>query len=117
MAEYRAGHFAEAIEWLGRGITLHLPYGPGQREPIALFFIAMAESKLGHAREAEAAFAKAAAIVQRDGPSPPQLGKYFGAWIMVLQARKEAAEFLGHPLDPPTTQASDAKAGAAPSDR
>ena len=75
---------------------------------ICQFFIAMTEFKLGHASEAEAAFARGTDLLKRNGPAGDQFDVWaLKEWIIADQARKQAAALLGHPVDPPATQAGD----------
>jgi serine/threonine protein kinase/tetratricopeptide (TPR) repeat protein len=106
MAEYRAGHFEVAVEWLNKSIEIHANYGPVSREPFALYYIAMAEFRLGHATEADTAIARADALFEKWGPRGSAFGKFFTETIGLMLARREAAGLLGRPLGPPATGGS-----------
>jgi hypothetical protein len=103
MADYRAGRFESAAEWLKKAILR----SDSRRESIAYFFLAMAEFQCRRISEAQAAFVQGTELMSKDGPPDGFLDN----WVIALHAREEAAKLLGHPPDPPATQASDGKVG------
>jgi serine/threonine protein kinase/tetratricopeptide (TPR) repeat protein len=101
MADYRAGHFDAAAEWLAKGTTVREDIPGGATTHL---FLAMVEFKRGRASEAEAAMKAASEILDRHGPKSGNFDDRFMEWIIVLHARREAAALLGRPLPPPATQ-------------
>ena len=65
----------------------------------------MAEFKRGRRSEAQAAFIQSEAAFARENPRDSPIPGYFKNWIIERHAREEAANLLGHSLDPPATTA------------
>jgi tetratricopeptide (TPR) repeat protein len=63
LAEYRAGHFASAIDWVGKSIGQPTMVGGPRPDAAAYSVLAMAQHQLKHPEEAHAALAKSAEIV------------------------------------------------------
>ena len=100
MIEYRTGDFDAAADWLTQAIIAPA----GTRTAVGSLFLAMAEFKRGRVAEAEAALKRGGEIVDRDGPKNGRFSEFLRDWVLALNARREAAALLGHPLPPPTTQ-------------
>jgi tetratricopeptide (TPR) repeat protein len=93
LAEYRAGRHLEAVQWLER-LT---PNAGGEPLGATVFAVlAMAQHRMGRAEEAEAALARAKAIMAKM-PDPVR-GRPFGHdWLEWLHAQvlcREAEELL-----------------------
>jgi len=63
LAQYRAGHFAKAVEWVGKSIGQPTMVGGPRPDAAAYSVLAMAQHQLKRPEEASAALAEAAAIV------------------------------------------------------
>jgi serine/threonine protein kinase/predicted Zn-dependent protease len=92
LAEYRADHSAETVEWLKRVA----PKVDGEHlDATAFAVLALARHRLGRVREARAALASAQVILAQKMPDPGK-GRYFGgdwhdwlrAQILVHEAEK-----------------------------
>jgi tetratricopeptide (TPR) repeat protein len=95
LAEYRAGHHAEAGKWLQR----FAPNASGAHwDATAFAALAMAYHQLGKEDDAETALAKAKSIVAQKMPGPAS-GRPFGAgdwhdWLHAQVLCREATELL-----------------------
>jgi serine/threonine protein kinase/WD40 repeat protein len=93
MAEYRAGHAEQAVEWLRRSLA-RLPAGHAERA-IAGFVLALTYHRLDRADDARDAFAKAAKLMEQNfgkveaGPVPN-----WQIWFLCQILRREAEALL-----------------------
>ena len=89
MAEYRAGRFAQAVDWLRKGEA-------GQREPVpraeARLFLAMAYQKLGRGDEARRTLDEAVQIMDTQLPKEADgnIGEILLDWVFCQVVRREA---------------------------
>jgi serine/threonine protein kinase/tetratricopeptide (TPR) repeat protein len=101
VAEYRAGRFDSAAEWLAKGVSVfnHIP-----ASATTSLYLAMAEFKRGRPAAAREAFRSALEVLQRDGPQDGTFTLMFQEWIVVLHAQREAEALLGDLARQPATQ-------------
>jgi tetratricopeptide (TPR) repeat protein len=99
MAEYRAGNFANAIDWLNQSLSLRpAPWYWWSRymDATAHAFLAMAHHRLGHAEQAREALHQATRVMdprnEKNGVNEPQADWY--DWMRLEIARKEAERLL-----------------------
>jgi hypothetical protein len=95
LAEYRAGHFVEAIGWF----TRNSPKAEGaSADAFAFAGLALAHHKLGHSAQAVAALACARTILADRQPNPAK-GRYFGDdwqdWLHGQILHREAEAVIG----------------------
>jgi eukaryotic-like serine/threonine-protein kinase len=95
MANYRLGHFAEAIEWGEKAEDSNVPFAQAK----AYAVLAMAYSQLGQKERAELMLGKgnALALAIPSGTEPEDLGESWVAWLMARISLDEAAELI-HPI-------------------
>jgi tetratricopeptide (TPR) repeat protein len=97
MAEYRAGHFPEAIASLTKSCD-HLF---AERDILGDFYISMAWSKLGERQRARTAFELGNQLWEAFAPTPGADDmEHFEDWIFCGLARDEAAALLAAPGKP-----------------
>jgi tetratricopeptide (TPR) repeat protein len=100
MAEYRAGHFEQSMEWL-RGSQKATVSSQASFKALAHLFLAMAQHRLGHADEARTDLAQATKLidaeVQKWKPDDGNMGEF--DWFMPIIVRKEAEALLDHKFD------------------
>jgi len=91
MAEYRKGHFPEAIDWLTKSADHVIAY----RDVLAEFFIAMALKGSGKPEQARAAYETGMQLWNLLVPKPgvDDLNQ-FSDWIFCDLARKEAEQVM-----------------------
>jgi len=65
LAQYRAGHFANAVDWVGKSIGQPTMVGGPRLDAAAYSVLAMAQHQLERSEEARAALTKGAEIVNR----------------------------------------------------
>jgi hypothetical protein len=98
MAEYRAGHYESAIDWLARARTLEAATGLATLD----LFTAMAHHRLGHAAEArqwlEQAVARMDTRVPRPGTDDLDSPENY---LICAIVRREAEALIGRPDHPP----------------
>lgn len=93
IGEYRAGRFAEAVDWLRKGEA-------GQREPVpraqARLFLAMAYHKLGRRDEARRTLDEAIRIMDTQLPKETDgdIGEVLVDWVFCQVARREAEALI-----------------------
>ena len=97
MAEYRAGRFQSAAEWMGRAKSACPPEMPSARAAADLF-IAMSLHRLGEVGQGGEAFARAAEELDRD-PLVPGVDDLYREghpenWILCEVARREAEQLF-----------------------
>ncbi len=89
IVNYRAGRYAEAVEWIDR-------FGPRadagwvHNHATAFAVLAMAHHRLGHVNEATAALAQLKSIIDEKMPDPPQDGWHVWSIALVLFREAEA---------------------------
>jgi WD40 repeat protein/serine/threonine protein kinase/tetratricopeptide (TPR) repeat protein len=95
MAEYRAGHFEQAMQWL-RGSQKANLSSLAPFKALAHLFLAMAHYRQGHADEARTALAQATTLinaeVQKWKPDDGNMGNH--DWFMSIIVRKEAEALI-----------------------
>jgi hypothetical protein len=97
MAEYRAGHDAEAVNWLARFAP---QTGGGHGDASAFSLLAMAQHRIGRTREAGEALAEAKRIIAGKLPDPGK-GQLFGGddfqeWAFCQTLCREAEHLLSN---------------------
>jgi tetratricopeptide (TPR) repeat protein len=83
LAEYRLGHFEEAVKWSKQSLARRTPWAAAfnsSREVVAYVVEAMAEQKLGRTNEASASLDKGVEIMNRDAPK--RAGKSDGTLLV-----------------------------------
>jgi tetratricopeptide (TPR) repeat protein len=102
IAEYRAGRFAEAIEYLTAGREGMDPHRDAENfetgTATADLFLAMAHYRLGHADDARAALRRAAGRIDSNVPSAGRdyIGGALENWLICQTIRREAEEIIGN---------------------
>jgi tetratricopeptide (TPR) repeat protein len=95
LAEYRAGRFSTAIDWLRRVD----PKADGESlDATAFALLAMARKRQGQADQARAALSQAQAILAPQLPGPERsqhFGKYWESWLHCQILYREAESLLG----------------------
>jgi Flp pilus assembly protein TadD len=92
MADYRAGRFAGAIDWLRKSLTPGADSEEPVRDGLAHAVLAMAHHRLGQAEEARKALDRARDLEER---LPASGGNLTYNWLRVHVVRREADALLG----------------------
>jgi WD40 repeat protein/serine/threonine protein kinase/tetratricopeptide (TPR) repeat protein len=98
IAEYRAGRFESAVDWLKRGEA-------GHREPVpraeSRLFLAMAYQRLGRGADARHSLAEASQIMDTQLPSGAagDIGEILVDWIFCQIVRREAEALIEQSQD------------------
>jgi eukaryotic-like serine/threonine-protein kinase len=90
LAEYRAAHFAQAIEWLGRFAPAA---GGNQRDAIAFATLAMAHHRLSDLDQARQSLSRARDIIAKKPQDWQRAGDWFD-WLHSEMLVREAEEIL-----------------------
>ena len=88
MAAYRAGDWAAALDWNGRGRKGH-PNDPGVSS-LDLLFEAMAHHRLGHTEDASRALSEAVRRIDKHRAEHPDGSDLSHGWLISEIVRKEA---------------------------
>jgi hypothetical protein len=92
LAEFRLGHFEDAVNWAN--LALQGPYDYPKANAAAV--IAMSQFKLSQMEKARTALAYCDKIIEEKMPKPEQdLGDDWPDWIIVHALRSEATRLLG----------------------
>ena len=103
LAEYRAGHFASAVDWVSKSIgqptTVGGPSTDWNRDSAAYAVLAIAQHQLKHLDEAHAALAKATDIVNTKLPSLQNgpLDENWVDWLIAHILLREAKALIQRP--------------------
>ena len=104
LAEYRAGHFASAVEWMGKSIGQPtMVFGPRPDGP-AYLVQAMAQHQLKRSDEARVALTKGAEIVQAKLLNLPNaaLDENWVDWLIAHILLREAQGLIEGQIDAPS---------------
>jgi len=96
MAEYRAGNFSNAVDWLGKTIGQPAFAGFPQPDAAAYATLAMAQHKLNHSDEARAALARSVDILNKKIPKLENgtLDENWIDWVSASILVREARELI-----------------------
>jgi serine/threonine-protein kinase len=106
LAEYRAGHFASAVNWVGKSMGKPATVGglsPAWNRDVAACSVqAMAQYKLKRSDEARAALARGVAIAQTNLPQRDSgdLGEDWADWLVAHILLREAQALIEAPSAP-----------------
>jgi serine/threonine protein kinase len=92
LAEYRQGHFEEAINWAGSAVKPPFPYSKAEGYAI----LAMAQFKSGNANESRSALTNCDLVIETKLPelNGADLGNDWRDWIIVRVLRSEAERLI-----------------------
>jgi eukaryotic-like serine/threonine-protein kinase len=92
LAEYRQGHYTNAVEFLKRVLPLDVG-GPGRTK--AYLVLAMAQWELGQREQSHDSLAEAEDLVKRKLPQAGPLGEDWHEWLSARVLMREAETLLG----------------------
>jgi hypothetical protein len=91
-AEYRQGHFAEAIKWAGSALKDPFPYSRAE----AYSILAMSEFQRGQTNEAHAALVNCDQVIEKSLPKldSGDVGQDWRDWIIAQALQREASDLI-----------------------
>jgi serine/threonine protein kinase len=102
LAEYRRGHFANALAWMEKVIQAGKTNADVNSDVVAYAVVAMAENQLEHPAKAHAALARSSDIFRTtmQPPAEADYGESWHAWLLARILLQEAQALIEDPSGP-----------------